>query len=909
MSSALPQGWKVEDDDVAPLQSQLPQGWTVEEDKPQKPERSFLEKTGRAAEQYGLGMIQGSVPGVVYDLAVAPLANQDAQEVAYRENLFGDIERLQEKKNSGQWDKQDEELMNNLVDQVKNPQKSKEFINTADVSIRGLAEKATGQNLEPEGFLENAANWIGRIQKGKANLESIGLNPKDILKALVPTGTEVSRGLGAASGIEYAKDGKFGPLGTIASTVVGDLIGRDIYQGGKSLIQAAKNPKQAAAQVFSKATMNENRRAVATELARDFEKSGMQADAGTLTQSPLVQMMQARLSQSGLTGEPLENLRKDLSNQVTREYKKITDDLGEVKFENDYQASQAILNALKVEEQALNINKESLTDQAKRARPLEGRISVEEQPAYQNQFLDRISPAVIESTAQKGQDLKTAALDIKTPLKEEFNERFTQFRNETQNIDAGPQNQLVRELNNFIESHQGSLLLGESAPEARVLNAAQTLLDTLAPEGGFRGVSLNELIKTKQTLGDVANYEFGGSNFESAYKKLTGDLDQAINRALSNNPELRSQYLHLNADYSAFKDEFESENLKNLFEPKNINYNTIYNQFVNNPDKLRSLEDIMHGNERGLQLINQVKRDHAQEIINRPNLTAQDIADLQNTLGPEYANDILTFITERQRQIENPLPRAARQESLPIRPGAIARPERPTLKGRGVSETGVERSRQGLRKKLLENLTDKKTGQPKKSSDIMNQMDTIEGIRKLKQVLNTTPEGRELFKELARYKIAQLIDKKMSDSVSEQVTLGTFSKLLDTQKTKDIVRELLGEAQFKKLQLLQKNSGKLAESASKFFNASKSGTSLVDVGAIAAIVQGIAGIFTGNPFLFMSAASALGGSYGAAKLLADPVFLKELEKAVTTKNPSKLPEYLMRIAESIARATQKELTK
>ena len=66
-----------------------------------------------------------------------------------------------------------------------------------------------------------------------------------------------------------------------------------------------------------------------------------------------------------------------------------------------------------------------------------------------------------------------------------------------------------------------------------MLESAERLLNRIrTEEGGLRAVSLQELIKTKRTLADVANWEMAGSNFESAYKKLVGDIDSAIERSI-----------------------------------------------------------------------------------------------------------------------------------------------------------------------------------------------------------------------------------------------------------------------------------------------------------------------------------------------------------------------------------------
>jgi hypothetical protein len=180
-------------------------------------------------------------------------------------------------------------------------------------------------------------------------------------------------------------------------------------------------------------------------------------------------------------------------------------------FENNFQASEAIKEALKVNEVKL----ESPQNLDRQGRSLQGRIQVEPEVAYQQELLDRIAPQEFENSSQAGENLKTAANDIKEPIKEDFEHRWKDLNDQIREMPVEPQPELVQELENFVKDNQGSLLLGESAPEARVLRAAENLLEELSHEGGLIGVSLENLIKTRRTLGDIANWEFGGSNYES----------------------------------------------------------------------------------------------------------------------------------------------------------------------------------------------------------------------------------------------------------------------------------------------------------------------------------------------------------------------------------------------------------
>lgn len=140
---------------------------------------SAVRKGARTAAQYGIGAAETAA--LPYELSVAPLASKKAQQVPYRENLFSDIERLQEQKASGEWSPQDQELYDNLIEQVKDTEKSGKFVRTPDIGIGKLVEKGAkkfGVDLEPEGMGESIARIGGNLLSPKiaANLTKKGIS-------------------------------------------------------------------------------------------------------------------------------------------------------------------------------------------------------------------------------------------------------------------------------------------------------------------------------------------------------------------------------------------------------------------------------------------------------------------------------------------------------------------------------------------------------------------------------------------------------------------------------------------------------------------------------------------------------------------------------------------------------------
>lgn len=141
-------------------------------DLDEEPKKSKARKPLRMAAQYGIGNVERLA--APYEIAVSPLASKKAQIGEYRKNLFEDIERLQEQKQTGVWDKQDEELLQHLVMQAKDTKKSEPFVKTADIGTASLIEKGAKQfgiDLTPEDEAEEAARFTGNL-----------VGPKSVIK-------------------------------------------------------------------------------------------------------------------------------------------------------------------------------------------------------------------------------------------------------------------------------------------------------------------------------------------------------------------------------------------------------------------------------------------------------------------------------------------------------------------------------------------------------------------------------------------------------------------------------------------------------------------------------------------------------------------------------------------------------
>lgn len=314
-------------------------GELEESQEPQAPspeERSFGEKAARVGGQFGLGIVEGATfPAEAY---LASATSQGNQATNIRNEIVKDMEWLAEKKMFGTATPEDEAKLQELQELYQNPDAINEITTDyGDLSVRRGVEKVTGIDMKPEGFVEEAANIAGFI-KNPAKIAKAGLNPKSLFKAIAPTGKEMLRASAMEAGLEYARDGDFGPVGQIGMMVLGDIAA----EKGVGLVKAAVSPKKTIASLAAKRA----NKAEAKELVSQLRESGIQADLGTITDSDLIKMIQAKLDQSGLTGDALDNLRKNIFNDIKEEYRQVADGVNEYKFQNQFDAGTVMKNTL-----------------------------------------------------------------------------------------------------------------------------------------------------------------------------------------------------------------------------------------------------------------------------------------------------------------------------------------------------------------------------------------------------------------------------------------------------------------------------------------------------------------------------------------------------------------------------------
>ena len=529
-----------------------------------------VEKIGRLATQGAIGGIQRAtapfdIPAIIsrkIGIGTAP------QEL--RQNIFQDIETLQEKKLAGDWDASDQERYDYLVDLIKNPEKMQEALpkeeDVPHFDVGSLIEKGAeklGVDLSPQGADEMALRWIGFIKDPSkaSNLLKNGLTPqnlKQVAKALLPSSKETLRGVGAAGALEYAAAAELGPMGTMFALVLGDMAPSLALKTGagaarfasapiETLKQTGKGLKKLAAEGTALLTRG-NKRALQQQIINDFREAGIQANLGTISGNRLLQWYEGTLAQSGLTGQALEDLKKSLSQNIVNEYKKLTSELGQTLYESKYEAGEAMKAGL---EEARELDKTFYRDSYK-------------------------------SASERAADARVPTVNVASKI-----------------------NEIERSLG------PGAYKSGEQSKVIRILEDIKK--DVMTAGGDVKDAEIRALINNKIALRDAINYEVQGG----ATKLLEGlikEIDKAILKHEKIDPKFARDYLKANQKFAEHAKLFRGKTLDQAFRTQDPA--AVFNK-MNTPHGIDQVKKALSSTPEGRELFKKLAAYKMEELIGK----------------------------------------------------------------------------------------------------------------------------------------------------------------------------------------------------------------------------------------------------------------------------------------------------
>lgn len=191
---------------------------------------------------------------------------------------------------------------------------------------------------------------------------------------------------------------------------------------------------------------------------------------------------------------------------------------------------------------------------------------------------------------------------------------------------------------------------------------------------------------------------------------------------------------------------------------------------------------------------------------------------------------------------------------------------------------------------------------------IFGRMNTVKGINDIEKVFNKTPEGKETIDALKRYKLEDLLNKKILDKNGE-ISFGKAAGMFKDPKTRDLALKLLGPEQYKKLKDLSVVASGIEEGFKKFLNTSRTATTAADMALLGALpVKAVEQLFKGNVMGALKTTAVILGPNQLARLMSNPEFVEAAIQAGKAGKGSNAQSFLSKM-QRVAQFTSAELLK
>jgi hypothetical protein len=183
-------------------------------------------------------------------------------------------------------------------------------------------------------------------------------------------------------------------------------------------------------------------------------------------------------------------------------------------------------------------------------------------------------------------------------------------------------------------------------------------------------------------------------------------------------------------------------------------------------------------------------------------------------------------------------------------------------------------------------------------AEAFNLMNSVRNIRKMERIAGETPKGKELYGDLKKAKVRQIIGSAIEGDLKSEGTVKTaqFAKLFQSnpkEKTQGILKQLLTPKVYNDLSEIAKISGEFSKSGRELLNTSSTSHVTADINAIKSVVvqvaSGISAMLGGyHAFDLTGLGVAAGGiatPWALSILASNPKFVSYLRQySISRKN-------------------------
>lgn len=322
----------------------------------------------------------------------------------------------------------------------------------------------------------------------------------------------------------------------------------------------------------------------------------------------------------------------------------------------------------------------------------------------------------------------------------------------------------------------------KSTSTLRAIRVLNELIESISDgQGTLTGSGVRSMINNKINLNEIVNYDLIGTSLE-----LVEGVNNSIRRLLArvgrDYPEWWDSFQNAERTYERNAEVWRNPTVKEarLGRPENITSTAM------TPSSYFQLQDALLASENGAQLAQELKRQSFRKVVGADLVEAQTLAEASQKLSPAKREALFQFSpvfnsveADVMRSTQN-LTRELAAENLSLE----------------TTRKSVLTDLEKTQKEKVSEPKKKEVGEFKPSPLTLEMLKSVEGITKLREELNSTPQGKSLMKKLERFQTEELVGTSLYDTQGNI----DFSKLLKTMNDRtssELLKTLVGEKTFK----------------------------------------------------------------------------------------------------------------
>lgn len=498
------------------------------------------------------------------------------------------------------------------------------------------------------------------------------------------------------------------------------------------------------------------------------------------------------------------------------------------------------------------------------------------------------SPTKTESTTKGGTDTKQEINLQDQELYKKVGKEYRKSEKANSHIQA-----IHPEYAAFLQKkiHEISAIDHPSTVQNSLKKAMQNVLNGIAildDKGnitGYKPKNNQDLINQKQSFSQIVDFDFAHGNPYNIFKPLITATNNAVLQAAAQDPKALVSYKKANEKYGEWADLFSNDYMKPWRDQTNKDFSKLY-ESAKNVDEFNQLKKVLNASKKGKQLLHQLQADLVEKKI-MPHFKKNDaqafqeaLKEIKHIITPSQAqrlkNDfykqsnlrkknISDVAKEKKARFEHQVAKhKAKVEAHNKQVEADKRAHKEKMIAYQKNLAKHNKEKEAIKKEAAEKKATheqalkkyKETAKAEKEKydqalktyeeeqkgrrDILNslpekvakKLDTVSGIKEVKNELSKTKEGEELYKRIINYKAADILSKGKLNPSEEGKDLVA---LLNDKETVAVLNELLGpnEVQhikdvFENVDKMQKMFSQMAAENPKFTDPEKALKFMVD---------------------------------------------------------------------------------